>query len=95
MAGITIRDLIAEGVALQIHCTGCGKTYVYQGDFRLRTVATPNMRIRDLQFALRCKDCCARGEVVMTIPQTVIDDIRRTANPLSPLSKAGPPLWRW
>lgn len=94
MAGVTIRDLIAEGVALQIRCTGCGKTYVYQGDFRLRTIATTSTRISDLQSALRCRTCKARGEVVMTIPCLLINGQRRTENPISALSRLGPPLWR-
>lgn len=94
MAGVTIRDLIVEGVALQIRCTGCGKTYVYQGDFRLRTLATPSTRIRDIQRKLRCKQCKALGEIVMTIPCMMINGQRRIENPISPFAQVGPLMWR-
>ncbi|RJL08393.1 hypothetical protein [Paracoccus siganidrum] len=94
MMGITIRDLIDEGAALQIRCTGCGKTYVYQGDFHLRTVAVLSMRMRNLQRLLRCGGCGAAGEVVLSFPCMVVDEGRRTPKPIDPRSQVGPGLWR-
>ncbi|RWR06006.1 hypothetical protein [Paenirhodobacter populi] len=68
---------------------------VYQGSTRLRYLGQLNKRLRDIQSGLKCKRCEARGELVMTIPCYLIDQERKTPNPISSLSLSGPPLWRW
>lgn len=92
---VRVRDLLDEGITVQVRCTGCGRTLVYQGPTRLRYLGQMNKRIRDIQRKLKCARCGSRGELVMTIPCFLIDKERKTHNPISATSQAGPPLWRW
>ena len=92
---IRISDLIDEGVAVQVRCTGCGNTLFYRGRNGLSLLGAKSLRLRDLQARLRYSKCRHLGEVIVTLPQTIIDDHRRVASPISPHAKIGGPLWRW
>lgn len=90
---VHVRDLLDEGITVQVHCSGCGRTMLYRGQ-RLLYLGQRNDRLRDIQRRLRCSKCGSLGELILTLPQTVIDDKRRTRNPTNPMAQIGPPLWR-
>lgn len=92
---VRIRDLEDEGIAVQVRCTGCGHTLAYRGRNALMGLGDKSMRLRDLQRRLRCGKCRHLGELILTIPQTRIDDQRKTPNAINPMARVGPPLWRW
>lgn len=78
---------------MQVHCSGCGRTLLYRGQ-GLLYLGQRHERLRDIQMRLRCSRCRARGELILTLPQTLIDDKRSTRNPTDPMAQIGPPLWR-
>ena len=94
MAGITIRDLIEEGATLQVRCTGCGRAFLYQGDYMLRRCEVMHRRMRELQGRLRCRVCQARAELIISFPCNLIERDRKKAGPVGALVQPGPPLWR-
>ena len=79
---------------MQVHCSGCGRTLLYRGQ-GLLYLGERYERLRDIQRRLRCSICRAPGELILTLPQTMIDDVRRTRNPTDPMARIGPPLWRF
>ncbi len=91
---ITIRDLIQDGVTVEVRCTGCGKAWIFQGRVGLEHLGIKSLRISELQRRLRCRNCRHRGELVLTLPQYTIDEQRKTPRPISPGARVGPKLWR-
>ena len=91
---VRVRDLLDEGITVQVHCSGCGRTLLYRGQ-GLLYLGQRHERLQDIQMRLRCSQCRAHGELILTLPQTMIDDVRRTRNPTNPMARIGPPLWRY
>lgn len=93
---LTVGILMKVGATLHLHCVCCGRCCVYPGSANLRKLGIKELDIGELQRRARCKLCKGRAEVIITIPQTVIEDVRKYQVLHLPISSSnGQRLGKW
>lgn len=91
---LKIGSLIEEGATVQVRCVQCGRTLCYQGAHNIRLLGPKSLLLFDLQRRLRCGMCRGRAELIITMPQTTIEAVRKVASVIPYNAQKGGALGR-